>query len=94
MGPHTSVWFVADAGTVTTLSELGVILLMFTIGLELSVRGVLGVGLGAIAATVIEVGVMLVLGTVVGTGFGLDGRASPRAQAGSSRSVPSKSWRR
>ncbi|MBK7078856.1 MAG: cation:proton antiporter [Myxococcales bacterium] len=76
VGPHTSVWFVADAGTVTTLSELGVILLMFTIGLELSVRGVLGVGLGAIAATVIEVGVMLVLGTVVGTGFGLDGRAS------------------
>ena len=76
VGPHTSVWFVADAGTVTTLSELGVILLMFTIGLELSVRGVLGVGVGAIAAAVIEVGVMLVLGTVVGTGFGLDGRAS------------------
>lgn len=76
VGPHTSVWFVADAGTVATLAELGVILLMFTIGLELSVRGVLGVGLGAIAATVIEVGVMLVLGTVVGTGFGLDGRAS------------------
>jgi hypothetical protein len=44
VGPHTSVWFVADAGVVATLAELGVILLMFTIGLELSVRGVIGVG--------------------------------------------------
>jgi CPA2 family monovalent cation:H+ antiporter-2 len=76
VGPYTAVWFVADEGVVTTLAELGVILLMFSIGLELSVRGVIGVGVGAVIATVIEVGLMLVLGTAVGTLFGLPGEAS------------------
>ncbi len=76
VGPHTSVWFVADAHLVETLAELGVILLMFSIGLELSIRGVLGVGVGAIAAAVIEVGLMVVLGSAIGSAFGLDGRAS------------------
>ena len=76
VGPHTSVWFIADADTVAILAELGVILLMFTIGLELSVRGVLGVGVGTIAATVIEVGLMVALGSAAGHAFGLDGRAS------------------
>lgn len=76
VGPYTTVWFVADEGVVATLAELGVILLMFSIGLELSVRGVMGVGVGAMVATVIEVGLMFVLGTVVGTAFGLSGKAS------------------
>ncbi len=76
VGPYTSVWFVADSGVVATLAELGVILLMFSIGLELSVRGVVGVGVGAVVATVIEVGLMLVLGTAVGRIFGLTSQAS------------------
>lgn len=76
VGPYTSVWFIADAEVVSTLAELGVILLMFSIGLELSVRGVIGVGAGAVVATVIEVGLMLVLGMAVGQGFGLSGQAS------------------
>ncbi|MBZ0237693.1 MAG: cation:proton antiporter [Deltaproteobacteria bacterium] len=76
VGPYTSVWFIADEGVVATLAELGVILLMFSIGLELSVRGVVGVGVGAMVATVIEVGLMFVLGTAVGTAFGLSGKAS------------------
>lgn len=76
VGPHTSVWFIADAAVVATLAELGVILLMFTIGLELSVRGVIGVGLPVVVAAVIEVGVMLALGITVGRGFGLTGQAA------------------
>ncbi len=76
VGPYTSVWFIADSGVVGTLAELGVILLMFSIGLELSVRGVIGVGAGAVVATVIEVGLMLVLGTGIGRAFGLPGEAS------------------
>ena len=76
VGPHTSVWFVADAGVVATLAELGVILLMFTIGLELSVRGVIGVGVAPVVATVIEVGLMLALGISIGRAFGLPGRAA------------------
>jgi monovalent cation:H+ antiporter-2, CPA2 family len=76
VGPYTSVWFVADAAVVSTLAELGVILLMFSIGLELSVRGVLGVGAGTVVATVIEVGLMVVLGMAMGQAFGLTGQAS------------------
>ncbi len=76
VGPYTTVWFVADARVVETLAELGVILLLFSIGLELSVRGVVGVGMGAVVATVIEVGLMLFLGTAVGSAFGLSSKAS------------------
>jgi len=75
VGPHTSLWFVADAHLVETLAELGVILLMFSIGLELSIRGVIGVGVGTIVTAVIEVGLMVVLGSAVGGAFGLDGAA-------------------
>jgi CPA2 family monovalent cation:H+ antiporter-2 len=76
VGPYVSVWFVADAAVVSTLAELGVILLMFSIGLELSVRGVIGVGAGTIIAAVIEVGLMVVLGMGVGQAFGLSAQAS------------------
>lgn len=76
VGPYTTVWFVADAHTVETLAELGVILLMFSIGLELSIHGVLGVGVGAIATAVIEVGLMVVIGSAVGAAFGLDSGAA------------------
>ena len=76
VGPDASFWWVADAGVVQTLAELGVILLMFSLGLELSVRGVLGVGPGTIIATVIEVGLMTVLGTALGRVFGLPGNTS------------------
>ena len=34
VGPHVRVPLVADVGIVQTLSELGVILLMFSLGLE------------------------------------------------------------
>ncbi len=76
VGPYTSVWFVADAAVVSTLAELGVILLMFSIGMELSVRGVVGVGGGTVVAALIEVGLMLLLGIAVGQAFGLPGNVS------------------
>lgn len=76
VGPYTSVWFVADAAVVSTLAELGVILLMFSIGMELSVRGVVGVGGATIVAALIEVGVMILLGIAVGQAFGLSGQVS------------------
>ncbi len=76
VGPNATFWWVADVSVVQTLAELGVILLMFSLGLELSIRGVLGVGGGTIVATVIEVGLMAVLGTAVGRAFGLAGETS------------------
>jgi CPA2 family monovalent cation:H+ antiporter-2 len=41
VGPHLPVPLVADEATVRTLSELGVILLMFSLGLEFRLRSVL-----------------------------------------------------
>lgn len=41
VGPHVPVPLVADTATVTSLAEIGVILLMFSIGLEFSLRRML-----------------------------------------------------
>lgn len=62
VGPHLPVPFFANEEVAHTLSELGVILLMFSLGLEFSLRK-----LGRIAATagiiaVIECSIMLLLG--------------------------------
>src|SRR6266404_2008018 len=44
VGPHVPIPLVADPGVVQTLSELGVILLMFSLGLEFSLRKLMAVG--------------------------------------------------
>src|SRR4030095_116300 len=44
IGPHVPLPLVADAGIVQTLSEIGVILLMFSLGLEFSIRRLLELG--------------------------------------------------
>ena len=44
VGPHLPIPLVADPVVVQTLSELGVILLMFSIGLEFSFRKLAAVG--------------------------------------------------
>jgi CPA2 family monovalent cation:H+ antiporter-2 len=66
VGPHLPVPLVADADIVKTLSELGVILLMFSLGLELSVRKLVRVGPAAGLAAVIETSLMLWLGFMTG----------------------------
>ncbi len=52
------------------LSELGVILLMFTIGIEFSLRKIAKIGVSAGLTAVIEVGLMISLGYLVGRLFG------------------------
>jgi CPA2 family monovalent cation:H+ antiporter-2 len=66
IGPHvTFIPVVADEATTETLAELGVILLLFAIGLEFSIRRLLRVG-GQVAVTaIIDVSVMALLGLVV-----------------------------
>src|ERR1041384_717316 len=59
IGPHVPVPLVANAHLVHTLSELGVILLMFTIGLEVRVETLARVGLPAAITTLFEVGLAL-----------------------------------
>ncbi|MCB1634015.1 MAG: cation:proton antiporter, partial [Xanthomonadales bacterium] len=70
IGPHLGLLNVADEGTVTTLSELGVILLMFFLGLEFSLGKLARVGARGILIAVLEVGFLLWLGTAIGGAFG------------------------
>ncbi len=75
IGPHvTFVPVVADHGTTETLAELGVILLLFAIGLEFSVRRLARVG-GQVAVTaIIDVSVMAWLGLVAARMLGFTPR--------------------
>lgn len=66
IGPHAPPLLVADPGIIATLSELGVILLMFYIGMELSLRKLAEVGPRGFAVVLVEMGLMLFLGYLAG----------------------------
>lgn len=66
VGPHVLVPLVADQSVVRTLSELGVILLMFFLGLDFSVRKLARVGPPAGLTALLETSTMLWLGFVIG----------------------------
>jgi monovalent cation:H+ antiporter-2, CPA2 family len=66
IGPHVPVPLVADPEIVRTLSELGVILLMFSLGLEFSIHKLIQVGPRAGITAVVETSLMMWLGFMVG----------------------------
>jgi len=71
IGPHTPPYpLIHDEGTVNTLSELGVILLMFSLGLEFSLRKLRTVGAPALLAALMEIVLLFWLGFEVGRLFG------------------------
>jgi CPA2 family monovalent cation:H+ antiporter-2 len=70
IGPHVPVPLVADSAIVGTLSELGVILLMFSIGLEFSLSKLAEVGISAGVTAIIECSLMAWLGFVTARLFG------------------------
>ena len=70
VGPHVPIPLVADRGIVQTLSELGVILLMFALGLEFRLGKIAEVGPTAGITAVFESSAMVWLGFVVGRAFG------------------------
>src|SRR5512145_428174 len=70
VGPHVPVPLFADVGIVKTLSELGVILLMFALGLEFSLRSLARVGPTAGTTAVVQSSIMVWLGFVAGRAFG------------------------
>ncbi|HEY8515080.1 MAG TPA: cation:proton antiporter [Candidatus Binatia bacterium] len=70
VGPNVPIPLVADMGIVQTLSEVGVILLMFSLGLEFSLRKLFAVGPGAGATAIIQCSLLLWLGYVIARGFG------------------------
>jgi monovalent cation:H+ antiporter-2, CPA2 family len=81
IGPHVPVPLVADAGLVHVLSELGVILLMFTIGLELRLSTIARVGLPAAVTALFEVGLVVAIGSLVARAAGFSPGAAVFAGA-------------
>ncbi len=73
IGPHTPGVLVGDPRAIDDISNLGVVLLMFTLGLEFSVRKLREVGIGVLAAALAEVGLMLWIGYGIGGLFGWTG---------------------
>ena len=71
IGPHTPPFeLIKDEHTIKVLAELGVIFLMFSLGLEFSIRKLLKVGATALIAAVLEIVVMIWLGYQIGLWLG------------------------
>src|SRR5881397_104055 len=71
IGPHTPPFpLIHDEATIHTLSELGVILLMFSLGLEFSLRKLKQVGAAAFIAAFLEILLMVWVGYEIGLLFG------------------------
>lgn len=69
IGPHTP-GFVADTALARQLAEIGVILLMFGIGLHFSVEDLLAVRRVAVPGAFVQIGVATIIGAVVGAFWG------------------------
>src|SRR4030095_1739184 len=71
IGPYTPPFpLIHDKENIDTLSELGVILLMFSIGLEFSLRKLRQVGGTAFVAAFLEILLMVWIGYEIGRLFG------------------------
>lgn len=71
IGPHTPPFsFISDEITVKTLAEIGVIFLMFSLGLEFNLHKLSKVGGAALIAASLEIILMIGLGYVIGRLFG------------------------
>src|SRR4030095_11281761 len=70
IGPHTPPFpLIADEETIRTLSELGVIFLMFSLGLDFSLRKLREVGATALIAALSAIVLMVWAGYWVGRAF-------------------------
>jgi len=97
IGPYTPPFqLIHDEQTIKTLGELGVVFLMFSLGLEFSLRKLFKVGATAVVAALSEIVLMLWLGYEIGSAFGWNrwmrcssARSSPfRRRRSSSRRCP------
>ncbi|WP_153099663.1 cation:proton antiporter [Paraburkholderia hayleyella] len=71
IGPYTPPFqLINDQQTIQTLGELGVVFLMFSLGLEFSLRKLFRVGATAIVAALSEIVLMLWVGYEIGQAFG------------------------
>jgi CPA2 family monovalent cation:H+ antiporter-2 len=71
LGRHTPPFsFIHDENTVKTLAELGVVFLMFSLGLEFSIRKLVRVGSAALITALAEIVLMIFVGYEIGQLFG------------------------
>jgi CPA2 family monovalent cation:H+ antiporter-2 len=71
IGPHTPPFpLIHDAETIKTLAELGIIFLMFSLGLEFNLRKLKQVGVTAVLAALLEIVLMVAVGYELGRIFG------------------------
>lgn len=71
IGPYTPPFgLIHDEQTIKTLAELGVIFLMFCLGLEFSLRKLFKVGATAFIAAFLEIMLMMWIGYEIGQAFG------------------------
>ncbi|OOG62233.1 cation/H(+) antiporter [Rhodanobacter sp. B04] len=71
IGPYMlPVVFIHNEQTIRTLSELGMIMLLFALGLEFSLKKLRAVGGPALVAALCEIGLMLAVGYGIGRFFG------------------------
>ena len=71
IGPYTPPFtLVRNEEAVRTLGQMGVVLLMFSLGLEFSLRKLTRVGMSAFVAALLEITLMIWIGYELGRGFG------------------------
>ncbi|HTH49481.1 MAG TPA: cation:proton antiporter, partial [Candidatus Limnocylindria bacterium] len=71
IGPHTPPFpLIHDEATIHTLAELGIIFLMFSLGLEFNLRKLRQVGVTALLAALLEIVLMVGAGYELGRLFG------------------------
>lgn len=71
IGPHTPpVLALTNEASIKTLSELGVVFLMFSLGLEFSLKKLKNVGVTALIAATLEIVLMVWVGYEIGRLFG------------------------
>ena len=71
IGPHTPPFpLIHSKETIDTLAELGVVFLMFALGLEFSLRKLRNVGFTALVAASLEIVLMIWIGYQIGRAFG------------------------
>jgi CPA2 family monovalent cation:H+ antiporter-2 len=70
VGPHVPVPLVADLGNVQTLAELGVVFLMFSVGLEFDIRTLLQKGPSSMVLGVVQLACTTWLGFMAGRALG------------------------
>lgn len=71
IGPHTPPFaYIQNPNTISTLAELGVIFLLFSLGLEFDLQQLKKVGLTAFVAASLEIIIMMLIGYELGLLFG------------------------